>query len=76
MKTYQVNILSENDEQTILDTLSILAEKGIITFSESTSTRAGNEFKEASGNQVQEIIEESELGPYYTEKEAKDILKI
>jgi acetolactate synthase regulatory subunit len=76
MKTYQIKILANQDEPTVLEVLTVLAKKGIIAFSESTSELQDNKRTEASADQVQEIIEESELGPYYSEKEAKDILNL
>lgn len=76
MKTYQIKVLADQDETTVSDILTDLANKGIIEFSAGSPQQAENKRQEASEDQVQEIIEESELGPYYSEKEAKDILNL
>jgi len=76
MKTYQIKILADQDETTVLNILTDLANKGTIEFSEGSLQHTENKREEASEDQVQEIIEESELGPYYSEKEAKDILNL
>ncbi|MCE7040649.1 hypothetical protein [Dyadobacter sp. CY312] len=76
MKTYQIKVLADRDETTVSDILTDLANKGIIEFSAGAPQQTENKRQEASEDQVQEIIEESELGPYYSEKEAKDILNL
>lgn len=76
MKTYQIKVLADQDETTVSEILTDLANKGIIEFSAGTSQQTDNKREEASEQQIQEIIEESELGPYYSEKEAKDILNL
>lgn len=69
MKTFQLTILKENHE--VLRVLNELAAKHLIEFKEITEQAVT-----PNEEQVQEIIDESELGPYYSEKDAKDILKL
>jgi len=77
MKTFQIKVLAEQDEETIKNLLNDLAQGGSIEFWENTSDLEEQEKPHpASENQVQEIIDESEIGPYYSEKEAKDILNL
>jgi len=76
MKTFQVKILAEKDEASIENLLKDLAQKGAIEYSEDESDSVDEKLHSATENQVQEIIDESEIGPYYSEKEAKDILNL
>lgn len=69
MKTFQLTILKDNDE--VLRVLNELVAKQLIEFKETT-----DDVVAPSEDQVQEIIDESELGPYYSEKDAKDILNL
>ena len=75
MKTYQIKVLADSDIEMVQNLLSDLKQKGTIEFSEATLTET-KEAEPASEDQVQEIIEEAELGPYYSDKEAKEILNL
>ncbi|WP_149239960.1 hypothetical protein [Dyadobacter sp. 32] len=72
MKTFKINLVEDFKYDKLIAALQSLADEGIIVFEETNE----NEPEPATEDQVQEIIEESELGPYYTEKEAKDILNL
>ena len=76
MKTYQIKILTETEQENIENFLSDLALKGTIEFDEITVSQDDQKSVPASEDQIEEIIDESEIGPYYTEKEAKDILNL
>jgi hypothetical protein len=76
MKTFQIKILNDETEGHVRQLLAELESKGSIQLTESQWEPTPDRRKEATENQVQEIIEESELGPYYSEEEAKDILKL
>ena len=77
MKTYRVKAVRESEEQLVLEILQNLQRKGTIVFEEEqgngTSSKAATP---ATEEQVQEIIDEAELMPYYTEQEAKKILHL
>ncbi|KAA0989579.1 hypothetical protein [Dyadobacter aurulentus] len=75
MKTYQIEVVDEADTDLVWKILQTLEQRGLIT------VKSGKLFESekatpATEEQVQEIIEEAELGPYYSEKEAKDILNL
>ena len=72
MKTYQIKILADANQEMVTGILEDLSQKGFIEYTE----EAEEEAVPASEEQVQEIIEEAELGPYYSEKEAKEILNL
>ncbi len=81
MKTYRVKAVRESEQQLVLEILQNLQRKGTIVFEEE---RPG-EMHESAGSkaaapatdeQVQEIIDEAELIPYYSEQEAKNILHL
>lgn len=81
MKTYRVKAVRESEENLVLDILQNLQRKGTIVFEEEQpdGKREGSRPKEAAPateEQVQEIIDEAELGPYYSEQEAKNILHL
>jgi len=76
MKTYQIKILTETEQENIENFLNDLALKGTIEFDEITISQDDQKSVPASEDQVEEIIDESEIGPYYSEKEAKDILNL
>ncbi|WP_221393984.1 hypothetical protein [Dyadobacter sp. NIV53] len=77
MKTYQINILTETDQESVENILNELAQKGTIEFHEvSASQQTQNKSVPATEDQIEEIIDESEIGPYYSEKEAKNILNL
>ena len=75
MKTYQIKVLADSDIEMVKNLLNDLVHKGTIEFSEAGIAET-EEAEPASEEQIQEIIEESELGPYYSEKEAKEILNL
>ena len=77
MKTYRVKAIRESDEQLVFDVLQNLQRKGTIVFEEEQSDQARSKAPTpATEEQVQEIIDEAELMPYYTEQEAKKILHL
>jgi hypothetical protein len=76
MKTFHVKAVKESDQELVLKILEDLERKGMIVFQ---VDNAGSDLKKstpATDEQVQEIIDEAELAPYYSEKEAKDILNL
>ena len=77
MKTFSITILSDEVEAEVINVLQDLSEKGKINFSEEAdANQAETEPKPVSEDKAQKMIEDSEIGPYYSEQEAKDILKI
>ncbi|CAG5003402.1 hypothetical protein DYBT9275_03144 [Dyadobacter sp. CECT 9275] len=71
MKTFLLTILPDADSAKIMNILQDLVDQKSIelkTYSQQPVS--------ASEEQIDEMIDESELGPYYTEQEAKDILKL
>ena len=76
MKTFHIEITSQSDEQEVTDILHDLQNKGLIKFNENTGLEGDGKPVPATEDQVQEIIEEAELGPYYSDKEAKNILNL
>lgn len=76
MKTFQIRVNNEADEELVAKLLESLAAKGIIEFEYEHSRGDYKKTAPASEEQVQEIIDEAELGPYYSEEEAKNILKL
>jgi len=76
MKTYQIKILTETEQENVENLLNDLALKGTIEFDEITVPQDDQKSVPASEDQIEEIIDESEIGPYYSEKEAKDILNL
>ena len=75
MKTLQLKILAVKDEEMVTTLLNDLVQKGVIEFS-AVSDYQLNKSTPVSEDQAQEIIEESEIGPYYSEQDAKNILNI
>ena len=75
MKTLQVKILAVKDEEMVTTLLNDLVQKGVIEFF-AVSDYQLNKSTPVSEDQAQEIIEESEIGPYYSEQDAKNILNI
>ncbi|PWJ57224.1 hypothetical protein CLV98_108144 [Dyadobacter jejuensis] len=71
MKTYQLNILVDKEEHNVLELLDQLVDKNIIQVQ-----KVGRTMVAANEQQIEEIIEESELGPYYSDKEARAILNL
>ncbi len=80
MKTYRVKAVRELEEELVLDILQNLQRKGTIVFEEEQpdgkQQATSKEATPATEEQVQEIIDEAELGPYYSEQEAKNILHL
>jgi len=77
MKTYRVKAIRESDQQLVFDVLQNLQRKGTIVFEEEQPDQARSKAPTpATEEQVQEIIDEAELMPYYTEQEAKKILHL
>ncbi|SEI44400.1 hypothetical protein SAMN05216327_101613 [Dyadobacter sp. SG02] len=79
MKTYRVKAVRESEEQLVLEILQNLQRKGTIVFEEEQvdpNTTRSKATTPATEEQVQEIIDEAELMPYYTEQEAKNILHL
>jgi len=76
MKTFHVKAINDSDDNLAEQILITLKNKGMIDFWEINPADNTEEAKPATEEQVQEIIDESELGPFYTEKEAKDILDL
>lgn len=76
MKTFHIAVTNESEEELIGKILENLQQKGMIKFSEENSHDSDARRVPASEEQVQEIIDEAELGPYYSEQEAKNILNL
>jgi hypothetical protein len=76
MKTFQVKAVKESDQELVLKILQTLERKGMIVFKEEDPGASPKKSTPATDEQVQEIIDEAELSPYYSEKEAKDILNL
>lgn len=74
MKTFLVKVLQDADQGAVTAMLKKMAAEKTIEFEETSLDF--NEPEPATDDQVQEIIDEAELGPYYSEKEAKDILNL
>ncbi len=74
MKTFLVKVLQDADQGMVTALLKKMAAEKTIEFQE--TTQGFDEAEPATEDQIQEIIDESELGPYYSEKEAKDILNL
>lgn len=75
MKTFKITVQQEANHIKVMELLQKLALEGIIEYQESTGDDS-QEPHAATENQVQEMIDEAELGPYYSEKEAKQILNL
>ena len=74
MKTFLVKVLAESDLKRFTELLQELSDQKVIEFREADSELGQPE--EATEEQVQEIIDESEIGPYYSEDDAKKILHL
>lgn len=62
-----------------MDVLQSLQRKGTLVFEEELTNQEHHHSEAATPateEQVQEIIDEAELGPYYSEQEAKKILHL
>jgi ribosomal protein S19E (S16A) len=76
MKTYQIQVVDEADSDLVTKILQTLEQRGLITFHPENQHYSNEKTTPATDEQVQEIIEEAELGPFYSEKEAKNILNL
>ena len=76
MKTYRVKAVRDSEEELVLEILQNLQRKGTIVFEEVQVEPASKATTPATEEQVQEIIDEAELIPYYSEQEAKKILHL
>ncbi|MCF2518821.1 hypothetical protein [Dyadobacter sp. CY351] len=71
MKILKITILKEQDSQKVMQLLQELQNKKLIQIQDNESTPLI-----LSHEQMEEIIDESELGPFYSEEEAKAILHL
>lgn len=71
MKTFQINILSDDDTEKVMTVLNEMAEKGLIEIKNYNWAGVA-----PNNDQLDEIIDESELAPYYSAQEVRDILKM
>ena len=71
MKILEITILKEQDSQKVMQLLQELQNKKLIQIQDNESTPLI-----LSHEQMEEIIDESELGPFYSEEEAKAILHL
>lgn len=71
MKTFQLTILKEKDADNVINVLNGLVVTGMINLTENVENAVVPNF-----DQVEEMIDESELSPYYSEEEIKDILHL
>tara|TARA_R110002124_G_scaffold286055_1_gene465795 strand:+ start:105 stop:314 length:210 start_codon:yes stop_codon:yes gene_type:complete len=69
MKSYQLNILSEDSQ--VFEILNELVSKNQIQLHEIKKQSIS-----ANDQQIGEMIEEAELGPYYSKKQAQEILNL
>lgn len=79
MKTFRVKAVRESEEHLVIDVLESLQRKGTLVFEEEHTDAehtASEAATPATDEQVQEIIDEAELGPYYSEEDAKKILRL
>ena len=74
MKTFTIKVQRESDTTGVTQLLEKLASEGTIVYQECTDS--AQELHPATENQVQEIIDEAELAPYYSDKEAKRTLNL
>lgn len=71
MKSFQLTILSEKDADKVMSVLNGLAIAGLIEITGNTAEAVAPNVE-----QTGEIIDESELAPYYSEQEIKEILHL
>jgi len=71
MKTSQITILTEKDADKVLNVLNGLGAAGMIKIIENATNTVPPSY-----DQVEEMIDESELSPYYSEDEIKQILHL
>jgi ribosomal protein S19E (S16A) len=75
MNMYQIEVVDQADNDLVWKILQTLEQRGLITLKTGDHVDA-EKATPATDEQVQEIIDEAELAPYYSEKEAKDILNL
>ena len=71
MKTFQLTILTEKDANKVMNVLNGLVVAEMINITENVENAVEPNF-----DQVGEMIDESELSPYYSEEQIKDILHL
>jgi len=71
MKTFQITVSNEADMQKVTDVLREMQRQKVIEIHEQTVAPVAPSYE-----QIEEMIDESELGPYYSEEEAKAILHL
>ena len=71
IKTFQINILSDNDTEKVMTVLNEMAQTGLIEIKNYNWAGIA-----PNNDQLDEIIDESELAPYYSAQEVRDILKM
>ena len=71
MKTFQLTVLMEKDTDKVMYVLSGLVVAGMISVIENVEIGTIPTYE-----QVEEMIDESELSPYYSEEQIKDILHL
>ena len=71
MKTFQLTVLMEKDTDKVMYVLSGLVVAGMISVIENVEIGTIPTYE-----QVEEMIDESELSPYYSEQEVKNILHL
>ena len=71
MKTFQLTILKDKDVDQVMNVLSGLVIVGMINVKENAVSAVAPSY-----DQVEEMIDESELSPYYSEEQIKDILHL
>ena len=76
MKTFQLTVLTEKDADKVMYVLSGLVIAGMISVIENVEIGAAPTGAPPTYDQVEEMIDESELSPYYSEQEVKNILHL
>lgn len=76
MKTFKVTVIKDSEDELIQKVLETMERRGAITFEEVNQNQHPEKTTPATDEQVQEIIDEAELAPYYSQKEAKEILNL
>ena len=71
MKTLKITILTEHEFQKVMQVLQELKNKKLIRIQDKESTPLILSYE-----QMEEIIDESELGPFYSKEEARAILHL
>ena len=77
MKLFKITAVDASNTEMVEKILDTLVQRGLIHMeSEYSGLESTEEAKPASEDQVQEMIEEAELGPFYSDKQAKEILNV